>query len=358
MMQSERLISLSADRSPQARDELLEQVVNLFDSHEAAPTDIEVALFSNITTRLIHEVSDQICRKVSRQLAQNRHLNKGLAMSLAQSDNPQVFEEILSTSEVLTEADLVTVINAKGEGHALSIAKRTALPTAVTDALIETGTSEVVSTMTLNEGAEISERGLGMIIERIPADAQVRQALATRSSIDKALLDQLRRVVETKLGAKCHKATLDEAFASGSLDVYLEQITQARMQDLNNNVQIKMLAQKVERGHFCADDALMEAQRIGGTLSVTTLMALIAGVPTPVLHKSYLSKIDLTFSYLLFFVGASQLVYAHIEQQRMLHLGFGKQDLSSFTDYYQTIDGKDARRVVRLMKISAQSTLN
>lgn len=357
-MQAARLISLSSDSSPRARDELLEQVVNLFDSHESDPTDIELALFSSITTRLINEVSDQICRKVSRQLAQNRHLNNELAVTLAQSDNPDVFEEILSSCEALTEDDLLEVINSKGEGHALSIAKRSALTTTVTDALIETGTSNVVSTMTLNEGAEISQRGLGMIIDRMPADAQVRQALATRSSVDQMLLDQLRQVVETKLGPDCDKSALDDAFASGSLDLYLEQITQARVQDLNNNVQIHMLVQKLERGHFCADDALMEAQRIGGTLSVTTFMARAAGVPTSVLHKSYISKSDLTFSYLLYFIGASPLVYAHIEQQRMVHLGLGIQQLSSFTEYYKTIDNKDARRVVRLMKISAQTGLN
>lgn len=354
-MNSAQLFALSSDNSTTARDDLLQQVVSLFEGQTTEPTELEQSLFSSITVRLLGEVSDEICRKVTKELAGSDRLMRDLAVNLAQSENPNVYHEILANAKVLTDEDLVSVIENKSPQHALSITQRETLPTAVTDALIENGTSEVVSATTRNKGAEFSDRGLSMIIDRVPGDKQVRDALCARTSEDTTLLAQLKQVVGTKLGSSVDQAALDAVFKSQSLELYLEQLTQARLADLNNNVKLKMLAQKQQTGRMSLDEAIMEAHRLGGAMLVTGLLAEINDLPATILHKSYIRKDNDTFPYLLYGNGVSETSFAVIERERTLFLGLGKRQLHDFIEIYRSIKPNEAKRVVRLMKITSKS---
>ena len=354
-MVGSELVSLAQNNSQQGRDELLTQIVSLFESHDNMPTELEQTLFSSLTQKLIKEVSRDICRNVASQLSESQRLPHELAVNLAQSDNPDVFAPILAHSDSLTEEDLVAIIMQKGTEHALSITQRETLSPLVTDALVENGTSDVVSATTQNTGASFSEHGLSVVLDRSALDPKVRDALCQRTAQDEHLFKQMRNVIEEKFGSTVDKSILDSAFSSDALETYLNRLTRARLMDLNNNIQLKSLVAQVKKDQVSADDAVFKALEMGSAMMVVGLIAMLHELPAVALHKSYVRGSDKSFSLVLYMSGVRVPTYRAIAKTRVLQLGYDHDQIDREVDVYRDIQPAEAKRAVRLMKIAAKT---
>lgn len=115
-------------------------------------------------------------------------------------DVEEVALPLLQHSQVLTDDDLVELINASNESSRhVAICKRSKVSVVVSDTLLGKGGDEVVSALADNEGAEISEAGVGKIIESHRDNNALMQRLVNRQNLPVAAVNKLINAVSSTL---------------------------------------------------------------------------------------------------------------------------------------------------------------
>ncbi|MFO0389655.1 MAG: DUF2336 domain-containing protein [Alphaproteobacteria bacterium] len=115
-------------------------------------------------------------------------------------DVEEVALPLLQHSQVLTDDDLVELINASNESSRhVAICKRSKVSVVVSDTLLGKGGDEVVLALADNEGAEISEAGVGKIIESHRDNNALMQRLVNRQNLPVAAVNKLINAVSSTL---------------------------------------------------------------------------------------------------------------------------------------------------------------
>jgi hypothetical protein len=117
---------------------------------------------------------------------------------LASVDAIEVAGPILERSERLTDQDLVEIARTKGQAHQLSIAGRSSLNEAVTDALIDRCDVDVANKVAGNSGARISNLGFSKLAMIAEGNDQLTETMAKRTDIPtRVFRELLSRATET-----------------------------------------------------------------------------------------------------------------------------------------------------------------
>lgn len=103
-----------------------------------------------------------------------------VVQQLAQDEDTRVATMLLRLSPVLTDEDLATIAMTQSQTHLVAIAHRLSLSEAVTDVLVTRGDQDVLRTVSGNEGARFSDKGLDMLMERGAEDMHIIGNLAGR----------------------------------------------------------------------------------------------------------------------------------------------------------------------------------
>ncbi|MDJ0929552.1 DUF2336 domain-containing protein [Breoghania sp.] len=199
-----KLVELARDRSARSRTRLVKAISDVFFEESHIPSDIEKRLFGDVVAKVLDQVADEIRADIADQIACSEHVDRDLVLTLA-NDDAIVAMPILQISPLLRDDDLAEIARARGESHRLTIAARPAIGEAVTDALTEVGSTEVLRKVAANRGARFSMAGLGHLLNRGGEDPQVQHNLAERGrdedgfarDLCASLTDELR----TRLGA-------------------------------------------------------------------------------------------------------------------------------------------------------------
>ena len=132
---------LAADPNPANRQDAMLRVAELYSLEPLTQSERQIALA--IVQTVLPEAELEIRRRLSETLKSTPHLDRGLARQLAE-DVLDVATPILVHSVVLTDEDLVQVIERCSIDHSRAVAMRPTLNVAVTDALIRTDDEVVV----------------------------------------------------------------------------------------------------------------------------------------------------------------------------------------------------------------------
>ena len=168
----EQLLELARDRSVASRTRLVETVSDLFFGTKQTLSDRERALMAEILRRLIHDVEMTVRRALSERLAGEPDAPSELISALA-NDEIEVAYPVLSKSNALHDAELIEIIHQRTLEHQLAIAVRERVSRSVSDALVDTGHSDVIRTLLENHGAEISRAAMEFLEENGGGDAWV-----------------------------------------------------------------------------------------------------------------------------------------------------------------------------------------
>ena len=159
------LLKLARDRSIEGRTGLVQSVGDLFFNTDKVLSGRERSLMTEILRQLIHDVELSVRLALSERLAGEDGAPKDLIEILANSEI-EVAYPILRDSSVLQDIDLIEIIQHRTMNHQLAVAMRDSLTESVSNALVETGNSDVIKTMLDNSGAEISARTLEFLVDQ------------------------------------------------------------------------------------------------------------------------------------------------------------------------------------------------
>jgi hypothetical protein len=194
-----------ATGSRERRNEIANNLADLFVSHADLISEDEIAVFDEILTRLTAEIEVAARKILATRLAPIPNAPPRAVRDLAFDDAIEVASPILSQSERLTDADLVENARRKSQGHMLAISKRSVLSEIVTDALVERGNRGVLLNTVRNSGSRISNAGFSILVHRSDGDAELAMSVGGRVEIPRYLFQQLvamaSQAVRTKLTA-------------------------------------------------------------------------------------------------------------------------------------------------------------
>ena len=271
------LKALAQNRAGFARSALFDRVAGLLFESEGELTPEVRTLIDQILTGLIGHVEGEVRKKVAERLAGLNSAPHELTKLLA-NDEIEIARPILHHSPVLTDSDLIEVIEDKSEGHREAIAKRPVVPAAVSAALVAAKEPKVVEALLANMGAVIPRAVFGDLVKLSEAVDSIRKPLAQRNDMPKDLAHRMFWFVSGALRhAILDRFAVDPKELDAILgDVLAEQGVRAA----------ERAAQRKARGSSLAEmNALLGKIKAGDVQGFTVTLAQLIGVDAAVAAK-------------------------------------------------------------------------
>lgn len=189
----EQLIS---NPSADVRAETAKKVADQFG--EGALSADERKLAEDICRLMLDDAEVRVREALSATLKRSKELPHDMARKMAQ-DVDTVALPVLEFSEVLTDEDLLEIISSEAESKQVAIAHRETVNPDIADALVESGSEEVVAELLANEGAEIGEATYGTVLEKFADSDRVKAPMAHRSKLPVGIAERLVKIVSDRL---------------------------------------------------------------------------------------------------------------------------------------------------------------
>jgi uncharacterized protein (DUF2336 family) len=210
------LIEMARRRGRADRQELLDNITDLFMADGARLSDRERALITGILHRLVGTVEAEVRRALAERLKARTDAPPDLVLLLA-GDDIEIARPLLEHSPLLRDPDLIQVIRSRGREHWLAISTRRQISADVSDAIVATGDADVIALLLRNEDADLSRQAMAYLVaeaERVdgyqepllrrrdlPPDlamrmywwvsAALRQYILNRFAVPEALVDDV-----------------------------------------------------------------------------------------------------------------------------------------------------------------------
>lgn len=268
---------LLTDRSAEARASIVRKVAGEIDKDALGAGERKLAL--DIIRTMADDVAETVRAALAESIATSPSLPRDLAQKLA-GDIAQVALPVLQFAAVLSDADLLAVIAGGETAKLTAIARRSAVSEPVSQTLIERGGEETVSALLGNQGAKISEQGLGRALDRFPDSAAVKESMARRASLPIAVTERLIALVSDQFK---HYLLANHKV---SLSVATDTVIQSRERALMTITDGVRSGQELERLVFQLKDndrltpsLLLRALCMGDVAFFETGTAALADVP-------------------------------------------------------------------------------
>jgi uncharacterized protein (DUF2336 family) len=181
-----QLLTLARDRSPESRARLAMEISGYLTDEDTESSAQERGIATEILRRLIHDIEVPIRRTLAERLARGPNVPRDLIIDLA-NDAVEVARPILLGSEMLTDEDLLEVIEHRTLRHRLTIAMRQRLSETLSAALVAAGENEVIRTLLENKTARIGRETFQQIVERSRGATELHEPLLRRHDLDAKL---------------------------------------------------------------------------------------------------------------------------------------------------------------------------
>jgi uncharacterized protein (DUF2336 family) len=212
-----KLLELARENSSEKRRELLSDVTSLFFMTAENRSDIETNLFGELMTKVASELDIEVRKELSSRFS-DEHVPRRLIVALANDPEVSVAEPILTRSRVLSQADLIAVVEKRGDSHRMLVTKRPDVSEALAAALVAFGGDSVVESLVGNETAQVSLETFDKIVDRALANPALQNSLVNRHYISPEHLNQLFMSVNGPMrsrilarNAEFSEAEIDEA---------------------------------------------------------------------------------------------------------------------------------------------------
>lgn len=242
--------------------------------------ETEHLLAQEIFRLLLRDTEVRVRRAVAESLKHSLSVPHDIIFHLA-NDVPDVATHVLQHSFVLTEEDLIAIVQATREIPKLkAIAKRESLSKSLAHALVETRTPAVVKEVVSNRNAALAETTLEMILEEFSREHDVLEELVYRGGLPYAFAEKLFSKVSDNL-----KKTLTRRYRL-SLHVVEEATEMARetatlqfLAPWMSQQEISRLVDQMYRGKRLTHSIVLRSLCIGDLRFFETALAKLVGIP-------------------------------------------------------------------------------
>jgi len=345
-----QLTELAKEKSSDRRRDLLREVTDLFFEAEPQAGSTAQAQFDTVLSTIASQTGDDARSELAERFADSPHAPHGLVLQLAR-DAIKVAAPILQRSTVLSDEDLIDIVQESTQAHMQAISKRTTVSERVSDAIVEHGDDDTIATLVRNEGAQLSRTTFEAVTRRAETSRTLQGPLVNRKDTPADLLNDLMLVVENKLREKIMERFDDlepgvlEAALAASHDRLAARIAEDR--DIAE-------AQKFVRGKKLRNQLdgslLASLLREGEIVRFCVAFADMAGVDYHAAKRAFESDTVDGLTLICKAAGMDKTLFVTIA---VLRAGAEKDAFSKAADLggiYDALDPATAQRALRFMK--------
>ena len=187
---------LLTERTPEVRAETAQKLAGQY-GHESM-SESERAMAEDIFRIMVQDAAVLVRQALSDQLADSGILPHDVALTLAQ-DLDDVALPILQKSTILTDDDLIEIVQASNPNKQIAIAQRQDVSEVVSAALVETADEDVVAELVSNDGAHLSEASLSKVIDDFADSPRIHKPMVARSTLPVGISERLVSVLSDSL---------------------------------------------------------------------------------------------------------------------------------------------------------------
>lgn len=232
------------DPSPDHRADAAAKVSAQFGSGELS--EDERAIAEDIFRAMVKDVEVRVRKALSESLADSPDVPHDVALNLAQ-DVEEVALPVIQNSIVLTDEDLIEIVETKGSEIQRAVAGRKHVSGDLATALADTHDEGVIETLVSNEGAEISESTMDKVLDEFGDKENINVPMAQRGMLPLKVAERLVALVSEKM--RDHLVTHHELAPDTATDLILSARERATVSFLEPGGQSPDVLDLVEQLH-------------------------------------------------------------------------------------------------------------
>ncbi len=235
---------LLANPSVDTRAGLAGKVASQMEASEL--TDDSRRLAEDIIRVMAQDASSIVREALANNLKTSQHLPHDVAVALAR-DIDTVALPVLEFSSVLSDNDLVAILDQSSAGKQTAVARRAGLSDEVATALVEKDNPEVIRELVANESAQLSESTLNLVVDRYGEDESVHTPLVKRSKLPLTVAEKL--VVKVSDALKDYLVTHHELSADTATELVMQARERATVNLVGNETDMESLEELILQLH-------------------------------------------------------------------------------------------------------------
>ncbi len=288
--QMQDLLDLARNKSVDGRTRLVQIVGDLFFEDNRVLSERERDLMTEILRKLIFDVEMSVRKALADRLADEADAPAELVTTLA-NDEIEVAHKILLKSEVLQDIELIEVVQHRTLAHQLAIAMRRSLSEVVSDALVETGNTKVITTLIRNPKAEISSNTMEHLVDKSKTVEALQEPLLERPDISPHLAKRMYWWVSAALRQhivehyEVDPAELDQKIESTIKDLIHKDSDSGGEFDPRSIRQALSLSQKTGGTKAVTPQLLLQTLRNGEVKLFESMFAQLTGLRAKLIRR-------------------------------------------------------------------------
>lgn len=179
----EHLREIAGAQKPLAKQDLVRTLTAACLAPENKLGATESALLGDILRQLVRDVEMPVRRALAKQLAERDDAPQDLIVLLA-NDVIDVAYPVLAKNRLLEDDELVDIVTRHAKQHAMAVSQRSTVSETVSDALVETGSTDVVVSLLRNDGACIRQETLETLAEKSKDIEALQSPLLSRKDLN------------------------------------------------------------------------------------------------------------------------------------------------------------------------------
>lgn len=179
---------LLVDPSGDNRARTATRVASQFGAGLLSPSERKLA--EDIFRIMLRDAEVRVREALSHHLKESRAVPHDVAVALAH-DVDAVALPFLECSEVLTDEDLIEIVHSSGVSKQVAVAQRPMVTAPVSEALVDTGNVQVVSTLVGNVRADIPETRLAEVVEQFGHSELLQHSILRRANLPLTVAERL-----------------------------------------------------------------------------------------------------------------------------------------------------------------------
>jgi uncharacterized protein (DUF2336 family) len=273
---------LLREPSAEVRADTVAKIATSFDSDLMDGRARTIA--KDIFRYLLRDVEVRVRSALSENLKDSQILPHDIALSLA-NDVIEVAEPVLKASQVLTDEDLVEIVQNQSSESRVAIAQRDNVAADVCEALVETADEKSVATMVGNDGAEVSEETFEKVLDVFPDSDQVKEQAVSRTKLPVKLAERLVTMVSDELQSRLiSHHELSPAVAANVILQSREKATLALLTPQSGTVDVENLVEQLHSNGRLTPTIILRGLCTGDRLFFEAAMARLANISAPNAH--------------------------------------------------------------------------
>lgn len=268
---------LLRDPSALTRAETAAKVARHFDGDRLSPRERQLA--EDIIRMMTRDAEVLVRRVLSTALKDCPDLPHDVAVTIAK-DVAEVAVPMLESSPVLNDADLLEIIREKPADHQKAVARRRDVSAVLSDALVDTGESEVVAELVANDSAKIVERTIGRVLDDFGADGNISAAVANRPRLPVRIVERLvSRVADEVRDRLVAEHELPAGIANELVQQSRERVTLGYLHQRRNPSETESLVRQLRGEDRLTPTIILRALCLGDIDFFEFSLATIAAIP-------------------------------------------------------------------------------